>query len=165
MTSTALSSQRPLGAGRLVAAALIGGAISVGVAYFIAAAMPWLFRTNGVFPYTVPELLVQDITAIAAGSAVLAVPVSLVLGVPILYGAFRWTTRPVAVATTLGGLVGPILLGSILAVGNSFTSNQPLPHGITQVFICVGLLGIVGAFVAVQLLSTGSSVTGRKSAA
>jgi hypothetical protein len=148
-----------LGTGKLIAAALIGGAVASAVAYLFSIAFPWLFRTTGIFPYTVAELVVNDVTHIAAGSFVLAIPISLLLGVPILFVAFRWAPLPVAMATVLGGSVGPIVLAVLLR------RAEALPYGSTAVLLCVALFGVLGAFASAWFLNSGNRAARRKSAA
>ena len=159
MELTSSTSRSSPGVRKLISAALIGGAVAGAVAYLFAVALPWMFRTTGIFPYTVPELLVNDLTHIAAGSAVLAIPIALLLGVPILLVAFRWTPWPVAIATFLGGSIGPILLASLLIDG------ETLRYGGTVVLLCVALLGVLGAFASAWFLNSGNRAARRQSAA
>jgi hypothetical protein len=165
MQSVPSSSQRRARIGRLIVAALLGGVTTAMAAYLTAAAMPWLFRSDGMFPYLVSELIFKDVTNIAFGSAVLALPISVLLGVPILYAAFRWTTRPITVASLVGGTIGPTLLGGAFVVASHRSGTQPLPYGTTEVLLCVAFLGMVGAMAAAWLLSVSNYVVTKRSAA
>jgi hypothetical protein len=106
-----------------------------------------LFAPCGLFPYLVPTLVADEIAAIAAGSIVIALPVSLLLGVPLLFAAFNWTRMPVRVATLAGSAVGPALLSAL------FVLSDFSPHSSAPLLLLVGLVGALGASLSALLLS------------
>jgi hypothetical protein len=131
----------------LVGSAVAGGVLAAAFALVVAVSVPWLFRPHGVFPYVVPELVTSDVAAVAAGSAVLALPVAVVFGVPVLFAAFRWAKQPVCVASLAGSALGPALLAAL------FLNTGPLPYGNAAALLSVAAFGLLGAFSSASLLS------------
>jgi hypothetical protein len=135
------------GVAYLFASALLGGVVTGALAFAVSAALPRLFWSNGLFPYVIPEVLVNDLASIAWGSTFLALPISLLFGAPTLALAFLLTTWPRCIATFLGGCIGPLLLASML----SPIGDVPLPPYSAYVFASVALIGAVGACVSALL--------------
>jgi len=132
---------------QVLVAALAGGVLATAATWAVATVVPMLFSPSGLFPYLVPTLVADDLTAIAAGSIVHALPVSLLLGIPVLLTAFTWTKRPFQVATLAGSAIGPALLSALFALsGASPQLSAPL-------LLLVGVVGAVGASSAALLLS------------
>ncbi len=97
--------------------------------------------------------------AIAAGSIVVALPVSLLLGIPVLFAAFKWTKRPVRVATLAGSAVGPALLSAL------FFLTDASPKDSAPLLLLVGVVGALGASSSALLLSRLHSLRTPSSAA
>jgi hypothetical protein len=132
---------------QLVGSAVAGGVLAAAFAWVVAVSVPWLFRPHGVFPYVVPELVTNGVAAVAAGSAVLALPVAVVFGVPVLFAAFRWAKQPVCIASLAGCAIGPALLAAL------FLHSGPPPYGNAAVLLSVAVFGLLGAFSSASLLS------------
>ena len=133
--------------GQVLVAALAGGVLATAATWTVASVIPMLFSPSGLFPHLVPTLVADELTAIAAGSIVVALPVSLLLGIPVLFAAFTWTKRPFQVATVAGSAIGPALLSALFALsGASPQRSAPL-------LLLVGVVGALGASSAALFLS------------
>jgi hypothetical protein len=132
---------------QVLAAALAGGVLATAAAWSVATVVPMLFSPSGLFPYLVPTLVADEIAAIAAGSIVLALPVSLLLGIPVLFAAFNRTKRPVRVATLAGSAVGPALLSAL------FLLTDATPQNSAPLLLLVGVVGALGASSSAFLLA------------
>jgi hypothetical protein len=143
----------------VVGSAAVGGVVAAAVAWLVGVAVPWLFLPNGVFPYVVSELVTSDVATVAIGSTVLALPVAVLVGVPVLFAAFRWSRQPICFASVAGVVIGPALLGALYVLTGS------LPHDNTAALLAVAIFGLLGAFSSAYLLSRLVNTSGLRSAA